>query len=154
MTYLKEPWVKKSKRLMLTSWDPQHLRNHINLFTRCSTPGLPGCGRKDQMGLPALRLPGWYDVQYGGFQTALRIQLLKAPIMKDKSLLDTAQSESAMGHLGKIRSEKDLPSIKKLGEAGSGDAMTLNEMGMKVPARTPMAGKKNWTCLITLSQHW
>lgn len=65
----------------------------------------------------------------------------KAPIMKDKSLLDTAQSESAMGHLGKIRSEKDLPSKKKL-EAWIRDAMALNEMGMKVPARTPMAGKK------------
>ena len=38
----------------------------------------------------------------------------KAALMKDKILLETARSEVAMGHLGRITSLKDLPPDKKI----------------------------------------
>jgi uncharacterized protein YdeI (YjbR/CyaY-like superfamily) len=55
----------------------------------------------------------------------------KASLMKDKTLLDNARSETAMGHLGKITSLKDLPSDKKM-IAYVKEAMKLNEAGVKV----------------------
>lgn len=55
----------------------------------------------------------------------------KASIMKDKSLMDNAKSESAMGHMGKLTSLKDLPSDKKM-IAYVKEAMKLNEGGVKV----------------------
>jgi uncharacterized protein YdeI (YjbR/CyaY-like superfamily) len=55
----------------------------------------------------------------------------KASLMKDKTLLANAKSETAMGHLGKIASLKDLPSDKKM-IAYIKEAMNLNEVGVKV----------------------
>jgi hypothetical protein len=56
----------------------------------------------------------------------------KAALMKDHLLIETAQSEVAMGHLGRIESIKDLPSNKVL-SAYIKEAMALNEQGIKVP---------------------
>ncbi len=58
----------------------------------------------------------------------------KATLMKDKSLSEMAQSEEAMGHLGRIRSLKDLPSDKKM-KAYLKEAMLLNEQGIKLPSK-------------------
>lgn len=58
----------------------------------------------------------------------------KAKLMKDSSLMETAQSEVAMGHLGKITSKKDLPSDKQM-IAYIKEAMQLNETGAKMPAK-------------------
>jgi uncharacterized protein YdeI (YjbR/CyaY-like superfamily) len=55
----------------------------------------------------------------------------KAALMKDPALLETAKSEVAMGHLGKITSLKDLPSDKKI-TAWIKEAMELNDKGIKV----------------------
>ena len=54
----------------------------------------------------------------------------KAALMKDPALLETAKSEVAMGHLGRITSLKDLPSDKKL-TAWIYEAMDLNDRGIK-----------------------
>ncbi len=55
----------------------------------------------------------------------------KAALMKDKTLLANAKGETAMGHLGRITSLKDLPSdatiIRYLKEA-----MKLNDAGIKM----------------------
>lgn len=59
----------------------------------------------------------------------------KASLMKDKSLLEAAQSESAMGHLGRITSLKDLPSDKKI-ISWVKEAMKLNDEGIKVSKKT------------------
>ena len=59
----------------------------------------------------------------------------KASLMSDTRLLQMAKSETAMGHLGKIKSLKDLPSDKIL-LTYVGEAMLLNESGVKLPART------------------
>ena len=54
--------------------------------------------------------------------------------MKDPVLTDNAKSETAMGHMGKITSLKDLPADKKLA-AWIKEAMLLNDKGIKLPAR-------------------
>lgn len=65
----------------------------------------------------------------------------KASLMKDKSLVSNAESESAMGHYGKITSLKDLPSDKKI-ISHIKEAMMLNEKGIKLPAKKITAAKK------------
>lgn len=65
----------------------------------------------------------------------------KAALMKDKTLIANAKSESAMGHYGKITSIKDLPSDKKI-IAHITDAMILNEKGIKLPPRKIITAKK------------
>ena len=58
----------------------------------------------------------------------------KAPLMKDKKLFVMAQSETAMGHSGKLTSVKDLPSDKVF-TAYVKEAMKLNDEGKKLPSR-------------------
>ena len=65
----------------------------------------------------------------------------KATLMKDKTLVRNAESESAMGHYGKITSLKDLPSDKKI-IAHIKEAMMLNDLGVKLPPRKVATTKK------------
>lgn len=58
----------------------------------------------------------------------------KAELMKDKTLMQNAKSESAMGHLGKITSMKDLPSDRKL-ISYIKEAVKLNDEGVKLPVK-------------------
>lgn len=58
----------------------------------------------------------------------------KAALMKDETLMATAKSETAMGHLGKITSLKDLPSDKVL-RGYIKEAMKLNDDGIKLPSK-------------------
>lgn len=66
----------------------------------------------------------------------------KAELMKDKTLMQNAKSESAMGHLGKITSLKDLPSDKKM-ISYIKEAMKLNDEGVKLPPRGKASQKKD-----------
>lgn len=55
----------------------------------------------------------------------------KAALMKDKSLVEKARSEVAMGHLGRISTLKDIPASKiMIGYIQ--EAVALNETGTKV----------------------
>lgn len=65
----------------------------------------------------------------------------KASLMKDNTLTKNAESESAMGHYGKITSLKDLPPDKKI-IAHIKEAMMLNEKGIKLPSRKITTVKK------------
>ncbi|MFN8244530.1 MAG: YdeI/OmpD-associated family protein [Ferruginibacter sp.] len=65
----------------------------------------------------------------------------KAAIMKDPVLAETARSEVAMGHLGKITSLKNLPSDKKI-SSWIKEAMLLNDKGIKLPAKATSTEKK------------
>jgi uncharacterized protein YdeI (YjbR/CyaY-like superfamily) len=67
----------------------------------------------------------------------------KASLMKDPKLVETAQSEVAMGHLGRITSLKDLPSDKQM-ISYIKEAMKLNDDGIKVIKDKP-AAKKEFT---------
>ena len=65
----------------------------------------------------------------------------KAALMKDPVLVENARSETAMGHLGKLTSLKDLPSDKKM-MAWIKEAMQLNDKGIKLPSKSKSAVKK------------
>ena len=65
----------------------------------------------------------------------------KASLMKDPVLVETAKSEVAMGHLGKITTLKDLPSDKQL-TAWIKEAMKLNDEGVKVKKEKPVPTKE------------
>ncbi len=65
----------------------------------------------------------------------------KASLMKDKTLIANAESESAMGHYGKITTLKDLPPDKKI-IAHIKEAMMLNEKGIKLPPKKVTTRKK------------
>ena len=58
----------------------------------------------------------------------------KATLMKAPVLIENAQSETAMGHLGKLTLIKDLPSYKKM-MAWIKEAMLLNDKGIRLPAK-------------------
>jgi uncharacterized protein YdeI (YjbR/CyaY-like superfamily) len=58
----------------------------------------------------------------------------KAALMSDKTLIVNAESENAMGHLGKLTSLKDLPSDARMLK-NIREAVKLNESGTKMPAR-------------------
>ncbi len=58
----------------------------------------------------------------------------KAALMKDKKLMSNAKSETAMGHLGRIASLKDLPSDKIL-ISYLKEAAKLNADGIKLPKK-------------------
>jgi uncharacterized protein YdeI (YjbR/CyaY-like superfamily) len=64
----------------------------------------------------------------------------KAPLMADKTLIDKAATEEAMGHFGRITSLKDLPSDRKL-IAYIKEAMALNEEGIKVTPPKKILGQ-------------
>lgn len=65
----------------------------------------------------------------------------KAALMKDASLIDNAKSETAMGHLGRITSLKDMPPDKKI-MAWIKEAMALTDKGIKLPSKTKTTDKK------------
>jgi len=73
----------------------------------------------------------------------------KASLMKDADkLMQTADSEVAMGHLGKITSLKDLPSDKVI-VAYIKDAMKLNDAGIKLSSKSKPATKEQQAALKT-----
>jgi uncharacterized protein YdeI (YjbR/CyaY-like superfamily) len=75
------------------------------------------------------------------FKQHCAFKFWKASLIKDKTLTKNAESESAMGHYGKITSLKDLPSDKKI-IAHIKEAMMLNEKGIKLPPRKVTTAKK------------
>lgn len=79
----------------------------------------------------------------GSFKEHCTFGFWKASLMKDRKLLEMAQSEEAMGHLGRITSIKDLPADSVL-LGYVREAAALNESGVKLPRRkaTPESVKK------------
>lgn len=58
----------------------------------------------------------------------------KGSLMKDPMLMENARSETSMGHLGQLKTLKDLPSDKKISNWVK-EAMRLNDEGIKVAAK-------------------
>jgi uncharacterized protein YdeI (YjbR/CyaY-like superfamily) len=65
----------------------------------------------------------------------------KASLMKDPVLVENAKAETAMGHLGRITSLKDLPSDKKM-TAWIKEAMQLTDKGVKLSSKAKTPEKK------------
>jgi uncharacterized protein YdeI (YjbR/CyaY-like superfamily) len=73
----------------------------------------------------------------------------KAALMKDAAILmETAKSEVAMGHLGKITSLKDLPPDRIL-LGYMKEAMKLNDAGIKLPSKSKPASAEKKDALET-----
>ena len=72
-----------------------------------------------------------------GFKNHCSFGFWKGALMKDKSLVKNAASESAMGHLGPIKSLKDLPSDKVMIQYIK-EAAKLNDAGIKVEKKKPI----------------
>jgi uncharacterized protein YdeI (YjbR/CyaY-like superfamily) len=101
----------------------------------------PQVEEKIKWGFPHFDYKGEMMCSMAAFKQHASFGFWKAAIMKDPELLATAQSEVAMGHIGRITSLNDLPSDKKL-VAWIKDAMELNENGIKLPAKPKSTEKK------------
>ena len=91
----------------------------------------PDAAETIKWGFPHFDYKGEMMCSMAAFKQHSVFGFWKAALMKDPSLLDTAKSEVAMGHLGRITSLRDLPSDKKL-IAYIKEAMKLNEQGIKI----------------------
>lgn len=111
-----------------------HLRELVH--TVC-----PDAEEKLKWSMPHFDYKGEMMCGMAAFKQHASFGFWKAALMKDPVLLETAKTEVAMGHLGKITSLKDLPSDKKL-TAWIKEAMALNDKGIKLPSKTKTAEKK------------
>lgn len=91
-------------------------------------------------GFPNFEYKGPYT-SMAAFKQHCAIGFWKAALMKDTKLIANAKSETAMGHLGRITSLKDLPSEKKL-ISYLKEAAKLNDAGIKIPKKIVPAEKK------------
>lgn len=112
--------------------------NHIRELVHKTCPDVE---EKVKWGMPFFDYKGEMLCHMASFKQHAVMGFWKAALMKDPSLLENAKSETAMGHLGKITSLKDMPSDKKIA-AWIKEAMQLNDKGIKLPAKAKPAEKK------------
>lgn len=91
----------------------------------------PDVEEKMKWSFPHFTYKGEMMCDMAAFKQHAAFGFWKAALMKDPILMQTAKSETAMGHLGKLTSIKDLPSDKKM-VAWIKEAMKLNDEGKKV----------------------
>lgn len=92
-------------------------------------------------GFPHFDYRGEMMCSMAAFKQHCAFGFWKAALMKNKSLLKNAESESAMGHLGRITSLNDLPSDTVL-ISSIKEAALLNKEGVKVKKNPPSREKK------------
>ena len=73
----------------------------------------PDVEEKMKWSFPHFDYKGEMMCSMAAFKQHATFGFWKAALMKDPVLVETARSETAMGHLGKITVLKDLPSDKK-----------------------------------------
>jgi uncharacterized protein YdeI (YjbR/CyaY-like superfamily) len=89
---------------------------------------------KIKWGFPHFDYRGEMMCSMAAFKQHATMGFWKASLMSDKSLIKNAEQEASMGHVGPIKQLSDLPSDKKI-IAYIKEAMQLNELGIKVPAK-------------------
>lgn len=94
----------------------------------------PDVEEKMKWSFPHFDYKGEMMCSMAAFKQHMSFGFWKAALMKDPVLVETAKSEVAMGHLGRITSLKDLPPDKKL-IAWIKEAMQLTDKGIKLPAK-------------------
>ena len=104
----------------------------------------PDVEEKMKWSMPFFDYKGEMMCHMASFKQHCAFGFWKGSIMKDPVLRETAASEEAMGHLGRITSLKDLPSDKKI-TAWIKEAMTLNDNGIKLPPKIKTAETKEIT---------
>ncbi len=112
----------------------KHLRSLVHA-------ACPGAEETMKWSFPHFDYKGEMMCSMAAFKEHCAFGFWKAPLMKDPALLANAKSESAMGHLGRITSLKDLPSDKKI-TGYIKEAMALNEKGIKVAKQKPAEKKE------------
>jgi uncharacterized protein YdeI (YjbR/CyaY-like superfamily) len=90
----------------------------------------PEVEEKIKWGMPHFDYKGEMMCSMASFKQHAVFGFWKAALMKDKVLLETAKSEVAMGHLGRITSLNDLPSDKQI-MSWIKEAMDLNDRGIR-----------------------
>ncbi len=94
----------------------------------------PDVEEKIKWGFPHFDYRGEMMMSMAAFKNHTVFGFWKAALMKDRSLFKMGQSETAMGHSGKLTGVKDLPSDKvMLGYIK--EVMKLNDDGIKLPYR-------------------
>lgn len=112
--------------------------NHIRELVHKTCPDIE---EKIKWGMPFFDYKGEMLCHMASFKQHAVMGFWKASLMKDKVLLENAKSETAMGHLGRISSLKDMPSDKKITNWIK-EAMQLNDKGIRLPAKAKPAEKK------------
>ncbi len=101
----------------------------------------PGVEEKMKWSFPHYDYKNEMMCSMAAFKQHCAISFWKAALMKDGKLIENARSEEAMGHMGKIKSLKDLPADKII-TGYIKEAMKLNDDGVKLPSRPVAAVKK------------
>ncbi len=91
-------------------------------------------------GMPSFEYKGLM-CGFAAFKQHCTFGFWKASLMNDPTLILNAKSETAMGHLGRITSLKDLPSDKKI-IGHIKEAMKLNNEGIKVVKAKPTTNEE------------
>ncbi len=101
----------------------------------------PDVEEKVKWSMPFFDYKGEMMCHMAAFKQHAVMGFWKASLMKDSILIENAKSETAMGHLGRITSLKELPTDKKI-TAWIKEAMQLTDKGIKLPAKAKPADKK------------
>ena len=113
--------------------------NHIRELVHKACPDVE---EKMKWSMPFFDYKGEMLCHIASFKQHAVMGFWKASLMKDAVLMENEKAETAMGHLGKITSLKDMPSDKKI-TGWIKEAMELNDKGIKLPAKPkPAAGKE------------
>ena len=112
--------------------------NHIRELVHKTCPEVE---EKMKWSFPHFDYKGEMMCSMAAFKQHAVFGFWKASLMKDPVLIETAKSEVAMGHLGRLTSIKDLPADKKM-TAWIKEAMALNDKGIKLAAKPKTTDKK------------
>ena len=82
-------------------------------------------------GAPFFQYEGENMCMMASFKEHCAVGFWKAKLMSNPTLQENAQGETAMGHLGRLTSIKDMPSDRSI-IADIKEAMKLNEQGIKL----------------------
>lgn len=106
----------------------QPILNHMRELVHAVCPEVE---EKMKWSMPFFEYKGDVMCHMAAFSKHAVFGFWKASLMNEPVLMENAASESAMGHIGKVSSLKDLPSDKKM-IAWIKKAMKLNEQGIKI----------------------
>ncbi len=112
--------------------------NHIRELVHKACPDVE---EKIKWSMPFFDYKGEMLCHMASFKQHAVMGFWKAALMKDALLMENAKSETAMGHLGRIGSLKEMPSDKKI-TAWIKEAMQLTDKGIKLPAKAKAADNK------------
>ena len=93
---------------------PEFSQEILLHFRRLVHHSIPDVEEKIKWGFPHFIYKKEVICSMAAFSKHCAFSFPKAALMKDKSLLEKAKTEEAMGHFGKIKTIEDLPSDSKI----------------------------------------